>query len=133
MPRKRNLILGFFDRSRTTSPAPTAQQANSNVVSMTSLARAHGGATSTSGVHPLLTQAASSVGSPVTQAAPAIESSAKEMATVAWESVKTALILLQESSDWFPQLKAATGGFLALVNAIEVSETIFSLSLHSIT
>jgi len=122
MPRKRDLILGFFGRSRNKSPAP----ATSNVVPTTSPALAHKGATSTtapSAAHP---QAASSLVSPVTQATPAIESRAKEMASVAWEGVKTALVLLKESSDWFPPLQAATGGFLALVDAIEVSETIFS-------
>jgi len=53
--------------------------------------------------------------------------------TVAWEGVKTALVLLKESSDWFPPLKSATGGLLALVDATEVSETIFPLSSNHLT
>jgi hypothetical protein len=45
------------------------------------------------------------------------------MAGVAWEGVKCALVLLKECSDVLPPLKAATGGLVALIDAIEVSET----------
>jgi len=44
---------------------------------------------------------------------------------VAWEGVKTALVLLKESSDWFPPLKLATGGLLAFIDATEVSKMNF--------
>ena len=55
--------------------------------------------------------------------APAIQQASSSNVGVAWEGVKTALVLLKESSDWFPPLKSATGGLLALVDATEVSET----------
>jgi len=56
------------------------------------------------------------------------EINVKEVAAVAWEGVKTALVLLKESSDWFPPLKAASGGVVALIDTIEVSRTNFFLS-----
>ena len=40
---------------------------------------------------------------------------------VAWEGVKTALVLLKENSAWLPQLKAATSGLIALIDALEVT------------
>jgi len=58
---------------------------------------------------------------PLTQVFPSTESNAREVAGVAWEGVKTALVILKESSDWFPPLKVATGAFVALIDAIEVS------------
>jgi len=60
-----------------------------------------------------------------TDSTPSTGSSVK--ANVAWEGVKTALVLLKESSGWFPPLKSAIGGFLALVDATEVSEMNFPL------
>ena len=147
MPRKRNLVLGFFRRSRNASPSPTVQQASSNVGSTTSLVLAHEGATGAPSIpsaHSQLSQAGSSgVVLPVPQVTSSItpswnpstqptESSAKEVASIAWEGVKMALILLKESSDWLPQLKVATGGFLALINAIEVRWTNILLSLSNL-
>jgi len=52
---------------------------------------------------------------------------------VAWEGVKTALVLLKESSDWFPPLKLATGGLLAFIDATKVSEMNFPLSSNHLT
>jgi hypothetical protein len=73
-----------------------------------------------------ISQVSSSItppGNQLNQAPPSTSSRVKEAAGVTWEGVKTALVLLKESSDWFPQLKAATGGLVALIDAIEVSET----------
>jgi len=53
--------------------------------------------------------------------------------SVAWEGVKTALVPLKESSDWFPPLKSATGGLLAFIDATEVSKMNFPLSLNHLT
>jgi hypothetical protein len=45
---------------------------------------------------------------------------------VAFEGLKTTLRAIKESSDCFVPLKSAVGGFLAVVDAIEVRETSFS-------
>ena len=63
----------------------------------------------------------------VTSITPSRDLLSKEVASVAWEGVKTALVLLKESSDWFPPVKSATGIFLAFIDAIEVSRDEFSL------
>jgi len=132
MPRKRDLVLGWFNRSRNPSPARPVQQASSSNV----------GATSSTSLplttHPQLSQAGSpGVLSPVSEVTSSstspIESNVKEVASIAWEGVKTALVLLKESSDWFPPLKSATGGFLALVDATEVSGTNLILSSNHLT
>ena len=47
-------------------------------------------------------------GDPLT---PSTESIVKEVASVAWEGVKTSLVFLSESSCWFLPLKSAIGGF----------------------
>ncbi len=123
MSRKRDRITGWFNRSRNISPAPTAQQASSsNVGQMPSTVLLPS-------AQPQLCQVSSSI-PPLSPLTPSTESSVKEVASVAWEGVKTALILLKESSDWFPPLKSAIGGFLALIDAIEVSETTFLSSNH---
>jgi len=134
MPRKRDRVLDWFNRSRNASPASTVQRPSSSDVGQTISTAA------SSSAHPQLFQAGSSgVVSPVPQLTSSIipsrnhlstESSVKEVASVAWEGIKTALVLLKESSDWFPPLKSAIGGFLALIDATEVSETTFLSSNH---
>jgi len=61
-------------------------------------------------------------------APPNTGSKVKEVAGVAWEGLKTSLALLNESSGCLPPLKAAVGGLVALIDAIEVSETDLPLS-----
>jgi len=111
MPRKRDRIRDFLFK-RNTSPPPqysSFQTANSS---------------SSSAVLPVPDTSSRN------QLTVLNESS---VATVAWESVKTALALLKESSDWFPPLKAATGGLVALIDTVEVSKTNSSLSSHRLT
>jgi len=115
MPRRRDRIRDLlFNRSRNPSPTPPGQQ---NLLSQ---------ADSSSAISLVPTSSSN----PLTRVFPSAES--KEMASVAWEGVKIATVLLKESSDWFPPLKAATGGFIASIDAIEVSETYFS-SLASLS
>src|SRR5260221_6532796 len=125
MPRKRDRVLGWFFRSRNASPASTVQRPSSSDVGPTISTAAP------SSAHPQLLQAGSSgvvMPAPqVTSITPSRDLLSKEVASVAWEGVKTALVLLKESSDWFPPVKSATGIFLAFIDAIEVSRDEFSL------
>jgi len=127
MPRKRDRVLGWFTRSRNASPSSTVQRPSSSDVDSTISIAAP------SRAHPRLLQAGSSgVVLPAPQTTPSrdllsTESGVKDVASVAWEGVKTALVLLKESSDWFPPLKSATGIFLALIDVIEVSGDEFFL------
>ena len=68
-------------------------------------------------------------------APPNTGSKVKEVARVAWEGPKTSLVLLNESSGCLPPLKAAVGGLVALIDAIEVSGTnlLLVISLCNIT
>ena len=61
-------------------------------------------------------------------APPNTGSKVKEVARVAWEGLKTSLVLLNESCGCLPPLKAAVGGLVASIDAIEVSETNLPLS-----
>jgi len=84
------------------------------------------GANAPSSAHPSTSQIISS--STSGNLAPNTGSKVKEVASVAWEGVKTSLTLLNESAGFLPPLKAAVGGLVALIDAIEVSETNLSLS-----
>src|SRR5258707_1811213 len=82
MPQKRDRIRDFlFNRSRNPSPIPQDQR---NPLSQ---------AGSSSTVSPVSTW------NPLTQVSPSTESNANEMASAAWEGVKTALVLVKKSSD----------------------------------
>jgi len=143
MPRKRDRILGFFNRSRNASPAQVDQQASSSIVDSTSSTALAQSVPSI--FHPQSSQASlPALVSPVLQVAssfilsrnpltPPTESNIKEVTSVAWEGVKTALVLLKENSDWFPPLKSATGGLLAFIDATEVSKTISPFSSNHLT
>jgi len=48
--------------------------------------------------------------------------------SLSWEAVKTALVLIKESSDAFPPLKSAVGGLVALIDMIEVRKTVILVS-----
>jgi len=47
---------------------------------------------------------------------------------LSWEAVKTTLVLIKESSDAFPPLKSAMGGLVALIDMIEVRNTVIPIS-----
>ena len=72
----------------------------------------------------------SASGNQLNLAPPNTGSKVKEVASVAWEGVKTSLALLNESAGCLPPLKAAVGGLVALIDAIEVSETNLPLSFR---
>ena len=84
------------------------------------------GTNAPSSAHPSTSQVISS--STSGNLAPNTGSKVKELASVAWEGVKISLALLNESSGCLPPLKAAVGGLVALIDAIEVSETNLPLS-----
>jgi len=52
---------------------------------------------------------------------------------LSWEAVKTTLVLIKESSDAFPPLKSAVGGLVALIDMIEVRNTVIPVSPDEFT
>jgi hypothetical protein len=75
-----------------------------------------------------LSQPAATVGplKPIGRSSPSEKAGkAREATRVAFEGLKTTLRAIKESSDCFVPLKSAVGGFLAVVDAIEVCETSF--------
>jgi hypothetical protein len=114
MPRRRDRIPEIVSRNGDPAPpqlpSPAQQPASSN------------GTSGSKSSIPI------SSGNQLRQTPPSTGSRRKEAASVAWEAVKTALVILRGSSEWLPPLKAAAGGLVALIDAMEVSEMNFPFS-----
>ena len=123
MPPKRFRFFKF-SKSRNASPTPSRPPSPTH---QSASAVTQKGANAPSSAHavPSTSQVTSSStsGNRLNLAPPNTGSKVKEVAGVAWEGIKTSLVLLNESSGCLPPLKAAVGGLVALIDAVEVSET----------
>ena len=140
MPPKRNRFLKF-SKSQNAGPAPSrplslvhqsTSESSTTIPSIRHSTATQKGANAPSSAYavPSTSQVTPSCtsGNRLNLAPPNTGSKVKEVAGVAWEGVKTSLVLLNESSDCLPPLKASVGGLVALIDAIEVSETNLPLS-----
>jgi len=123
MPPKRYRFFNF-SKSRNASPAPSRP---SSPVRPSAVTQKGADAPSSAHAVPSASQVTSS--STSGNLAPNTGSKVKEVASVAWEGVKTSLALLNESAGCLPPLKAAVGGLVALIDAIGVSKTNLPLRL----
>ena len=140
MPPKRNRFLKI-SKSQNAGPAPSrppsfvhqsTSEPSTAIPSIRPSAVTQKGANAPPSAHavPSTSQVTSSStsGNRLNLAPPNTGSKVKEVANVAWEGLKTSLVLLNESSGCLPPLKAAVGSLVALIDAVEVSETNLPLS-----
>jgi len=124
-----------FSKSRNASPSPSRPP---SPVHKSASAVTQKGANAPSSAHAVpstsqVTSSSSTSGNQLNLAPPNTGSKIEEVAGVAWEGVKTSLALLNESSGCLPPLKAALGGLVTLIEAIEVSETNLPSRLEDLT